>query len=518
MSDTKRPKPVVLISMDGLGVAEPGPGNAVTTANTPNLDQLWPKYPHTYLQAAGVHVGLPAGIDGNSEVGHMALGSGKIIFQDLPRIDNAIQSESFFQNPELLKAFEHAKKNNGAMHLICLVGPGKVHSSVDHLYAMIRMASLQKWDADKLFIHAITDGRDSPSDIAAEVLEKVMAECIAKRMGRIASIIGRYYAMDRDERWERTQAAYELYTLGRGAPVTDFHKAIADSYQQGKTDEFLDPISVLLGPDDKPVKINKGDSVVFCNFRPDRAIQLTTTFVDKDFAEFKRELPEDIYFVGMTEYEVGFPEHVAFPPEKIENYLGKVLSDKRLKQLRLAESEKMAHVTYFFNAGNQDVLPGETRIEVPSPKEVSTYDEKPEMSQRLVTDVAVKKIEAEEFDFIMLNFAGPDMVAHTGVFNAAVKSIEVLDECIGRIVTATLAKGGAVIITADHGNAEEMVDLQTGEPDTKHSINPVPVIIIQDGIAARELAIGNLADIAPTILSLLSIEKPAEMTGRDLLA
>lgn len=515
--ELKRPKPIVLVSMDGVGVAAPGPGNAVTLADTPNLDKYWPLYPHTYLEASGINVGLPQGIDGNSEVGHMALGSGKIIFQDLPRIDNSISNETFFQNPEFKAAFAHAKKNKSNVHVIGLVSTGKVHASIDHMYAMIKMASKEGCDPDSFFIHAITDGRDAPPKTAADTLDKITAECLRLRMGRVVSMVGRYFAMDRDRRWDRIELAYRMLTEGKGNIVTDPNKLIQATYAQGKTDEFIEPTLILLDSNDKPVSVKDGDAVIFLNFRPDRAIEITQAFVDDQFSGFERTQLKDTYFVGMTEYEVGFPKHVAFPPEEMENYLGKVLSDNKLKQLRLAESEKFPHVTYFFNAGHQGILPGEVQIEVPSPKDVSTYDQKPEMSQKWVTDVLLQKIDTGEFDFIVVNFAGPDMVGHTGVIEATIKSMEVADECLGRIVEKVLAIGGTVIITADHGNAEEMLDLQTGEPDTKHSVNPVPVIIIQNDLQPRELLVGNLADVAPTILGLLGIEKPAEMTGRNLL-
>ncbi len=513
-----RPKPIVLISMDGVGVAAPGKGNAVTSAQTPNLDKYWPLYPHTYLEAAGINVGLPQGVDGNSEVGHMALGAGKVIFQDLPRIDNAIKNESFFLNPELKAAFEHAKKHKSKLHVLSVVGPGKVHGSIDHLYALIKMGVKEKLDPDKFFIHAITDGRDSPPNVAAEYIDKVTSECIRLRMGRIATVVGRYFAMDRDRRWERTKLAYELYTQGKGHVIDDAVKAVNESYKHGKTDEFIEPTCIVLNSEDKPVVIEDKDAFIFVNFRPDRAIQMTRALIDDQFSGFERKMIKDLFFVGMTDYENGFPKHVAFPPEHLERFLGKVLSDKKLKQLRVAESEKFSHVTYFFNAGHEGALPGETQLEVPSPKDVATYDQKPEMSQKWVTDVLLQKLDETDYDFALVNFAGPDMVAHTGIIDATIKSMEVVDECIGRIIDKVLEKKGAVIITADHGNAEEMINLQTGEPDTQHSVNPVPIIIIQEGLQARELTVGILADVAPTILGMLNIEKPAEMTGRNLLA
>lgn len=518
MSDSSRPKPIVLISMDGVGVASPGPGNAITSADTPNLDKYWPSYPHTYLEAAGINVGLPQGIDGNSEVGHMALGAGKIIFQDLPRIDNSITNESFYLNPVLKQAFEHVKKHKSKFHVIGLVGAGKVHASVDHIHAMMQMAIRETLDPDSFFIHAITDGRDSPPKAAMEYLDKITSECVRLRMGRVATMVGRYFAMDRDRRWERIELAYRLYTEGKGHITTDLNQIIKTTYTQGKTDEFIEPTVILLNEKDTPVTVGENDAVVFANFRPDRAIELSMAFADDKFTGFERKQIQNLFYVGMAEYETGFPEHVAFPPEEMANYLGKVLSDNKMKQLRIAESEKFPHVTYFFNAGHQGALPGEDQVEVPSPKDVATYDQKPEMSQKWVTDILLEKLDTDQYDFIVVNFAGPDMVGHTGVIEATIKSIEIADECVGRIVDKVLAKGGAAIITADHGNAEEMIDPQNGQPDTKHSVNPVPVIIIKDGLEPRELLVGNLADVAPTILHLLGIEKPAEMTGRNLLA
>lgn len=518
MPDRNRPKPLVLISMDGVGVAPPSPGNAVTLANTPNLDKYWPRYPHTFLEAAGIHVGLPAGIDGNSEVGHISMGAGKILYQDLPRIDNAIQNESFFDNPTLKAAFEHATENNGSVHVMGLVGTGKVHASVDHLNAIIKMGAKMRFNPDKFFVHAFTDGRDSPTDIAADIIRQINDECIRQRMGRVVSMMGRYYAMDRDRRWERTKLAYELLVEGKGHVVANVDKFVEESYKGGKSDEFIEPTVILANKNDSPKLVQSGDSVIFFNFRPDRAIQLTRAFQDDDFVGWNRSRLDNLYFVGMAQYGKKLPENQAFPPERMENYFGKILSDHKMTQLRVAESEKFAHVTYFFNVGNREVLPGETWIEIPSPKDVATYDQKPAMSQRWCTDVLLEKLEKGGFDFGLINFAGPDMVGHTGVIDAAIEAMEVCDESIGRIVEKVLGMGGAVMITADHGNAEEMLDLQTGEPDTKHSVNQVPVIIIQKGLAPRELTVGSLADVAPTMLGLLGIEQPAEMTGRNLLA
>lgn len=512
----KRPKPVVLISMDGVGVAQPGPGNAVTLADTKNLDKLWPSYPHTYLEAAGLHVGLPSDADGNSEVGHMTIGAGKVIFQDLPRIDNAIKNNGFYSNQVLIDGFEFAKKNKGNVHFMGLLGDGVVHSSFEHLVALLELAKREKIDPDSLFIHCFTDGRDSSPTAGSDLLEKLESYCIQKRIGRVATIIGRTYAMDRDRRWEKTKRAYDLLVNGIGTETKNWKKTLEEMYKKHVTDEYMEPLIVATGKE-KPPGIKEGDCVVFFNFRADRATQITKAFEDEKFTGFERTLIKNLYFVGFTEFEDGFPKKRAFPPEEITNPLGKVLSDKGLKQLRISESEKFPHVTYFFNGGNPNIWPGEVWLEIPSPKDVATYDLKPEMSQKWVTDVLIEKIEKDEFDLIVVNFAGPDMVAHTGVLDATIKAMEVCDECVGRIVQEVLKKDGAVVITADHGNAEEMINVQTGEPDTKHSTNQVPFIVIKKGLDGRELSVGGLADVAPTILKIMGIEQPADMTGRDLL-
>lgn len=510
----ERPKPVILVFMDGVGVAPPGPGNAVSLAKTPNLDKLWPGYPHTYLHAAGLNVGLPHGVDGNSEVGHMNLGAGKVVFQELPRIDNAISSGSFFENDHLKHAFNCCKQ--GKLHIMGLVGAGQVHSSFGHLQALLEMAAKEKVNGDKVFLHVFTDGRDSPPKGAAKYLDKLEAEMTHRKVGRIASLIGRYFALDRDDRWERTQKAYDLIVNGQGEKVKDWKQALDISYKNRKFDEYLEPY--VIAPDGNPLAtIEPGDAVIFFNYRPDRAVQLTRAFEDEQFPGWQREMLKDVYFVGMSNYEKGFPKNQAFPPENITNPLGKVISDNGLRQLRIAESEKFPHVTYFVNGRNQVQYPGEDRIEVPSPKDVATYDKKPEMSSELVTDLLIKKAKEEQYDVIMVNFANPDMVAHTGVLDASVTAMEVVDELIGKLTEFVLEVGGAMVITADHGNAEEMINLQDGSVDTKHSTNPVPLIIVKEGLEAKELSFGILADVAPTLLSLLGIEKPVEMTGRNLL-
>lgn len=513
----KRPKPVVLIIMDGVGVAPPGPGNPITLANTENLDKYWPLYPHTYLEASGLNVGLPEGTDGNSEVGHMAIGAGRVIFQSLPRIDNSIQNGSFFQNVNLLNAFEHAKTNKSAVHIMGLIGTGYVHASNNHLEALIKMASEVAYDRDKVFLHLFTDGRDSSPEASIEIIEKFETICVQKKVGHIASIGGRAFAMDRNRNWKRTKMAYDVLTGNTSNTTSNIYKYIKDSYNKDIKDEYLDPVLIkIASKETAPVKDN--DAVIYFNFRPDRAVQLTMAFEDPNFTYFERTALKNLYFVGMTDYENGFPKLKAFPPEKITKTLGKSISDAGLKQLRIAESEKYPHVTYFFNGANKEIMPGETWLEVPSPKDVATYDLTPGMSQEWVTNILIEKLKTDEFDFVLVNFAAPDMVAHTGSVDATIKAVEICDQCIGKIAEIVLEKNGMLFITADHGNAEELVDLRTGKSDTKHSTNPVPFLAIKDGSVARELTVGGLTDIAPTILNTLGLSIPPEMTGRDLLS
>ena len=500
--------------MDGVGVAPPGPGNAISLANTPNLDKLWPMYPHTYLHAAGLNVGLPHGVDGNSEVGHMNLGAGKVVFQELPRIDNAINNGGFSKNKMLLDAFARSKNNK--VHIMGCLGTGQVHSSYGHLVALLEMAQNTVINKDNVFLHIFTDGRDSPPQSAQKLFDRLDSEIHRLHIGRIASIIGRYYAMDRDDRWDRIRKAYELIVNGKGEFVNNYQEAIDRSYKDKKNDEYFEPYVIKDG--DKPMTmVTEGDAVVFFNFRPDRAVELTRAFEDANFSGWNREMIKNLYFVGLTNYEKGFPKNQAFPPEKITSPLGKVISDNGLRQLRISESEKFPHVTYFVNGGNHTQYPGEDRVEVPSPKEVATYDKKPEMSSYTVTEIVLKKITQDVYDVIMLNFANPDMVGHTGILPATIKGMEVVDECVGKIYEAVVPHGGAIVLTADHGNAEELIDILSGNVDTKHSTNPVPLIIMKDGLQARELSFGILADVAPTVLSMLGIPKPIEMTGRNLL-
>lgn len=513
--DSSKVKPLVLVIIDGLGVAPPSPGNAVSLAKTPNLDKLWPKYPHGYLHASGLHAGLPNGVDGNSEVGHMNIGAGKVIFQELPRIDSAIDNGTFAENEALNEAFKRSKDHK--VHIMGLIGNGQVHSSYGHLVAILEMGQKLKAKGENVFLHVFTDGRDSSPQSSEKILERLEVEMQRTGIGTIATLTGRYLAMDRDERWERTQKAYELLTEGKGSPFKDWREGIRKSYEAKVYDEYIDPIVITRDGKNPIAKVEAGDAVIFFNFRADRAVQITRAFEDTDFPGWARNLVPDLYFCGLTNYEKGFPKIQAFPPEKIVTPFGKVLADNGLRQLRIAESEKYPHVTYFINGGNQVQYPGEDHIEVPSPRDVATYDQKPEMSSYPVTDLLISKLNEGFYDVAIINYANPDMVAHTGVLDATIKAIEVTDECIGKLVNAVLPLGGAVIITADHGNAEELIDPQTGNIDTKHSTNPVPIMIIKDGIDNRELPFGILADVTPTCLALLGIPKPLEMTGRDLM-
>ncbi|KXK27266.1 MAG: 2,3-bisphosphoglycerate-independent phosphoglycerate mutase [candidate division WS6 bacterium OLB20] len=509
-----RPKPVLMLFMDGVGVAPPSPGNAVSLAKTPNLDYLWPTFPHTYLHAAGLNVGLPHGVDGNSEVGHMNLGAGKVIFQELPRIDNAISSETFFKNQVLIDAFNRSHDHN--VHIMGLVGTGQVHSSFGHLIALLEMAQRVQANGDNVYVHIFTDGRDSKPQGVKKLLERLEVEMKRTGTGQIASLIGRYYAMDRDERWERTRKAYELIAEGKGTMVKNWKEALDNSYKQEKFDEYVEPYVIARGGEPMAT-VKPGDAVIFYNYRPDRAVQITRAFEDANFPGWERLPVKDLFFVGLSNYEKGFPKNQAFPPERITSHWVKCCQTTGFISYASLSLKKFPHVTYFLNGGNQIQYPGEDRIEVPSPRDVATYDQKPEMSTYIVTELIINKIKTGKYDLIMTNFANPDMVGHTGVLDGTIKAMEVVDECIGKLMNVILPMGGAIVITADHGNAEELIDLQSGNVDTKHSTNPVPLIVAKQGLDGRELSFGILADVAPTVLGLLGIQKPPEMTGRNLL-
>ncbi|MGM0602952.1 MAG: 2,3-bisphosphoglycerate-independent phosphoglycerate mutase [Bacillota bacterium] len=509
----ERPKPVALIIMDGLGINENAEGNAVYKADTEYLDKLKAEYPHAILHASGEKVGLPDGQMGNSEVGHLNLGAGRIVYQDYTRINKAVENGELLSNEVLKKAVQHAKDNNSALHLMGLLSDGGVHSHIKHLFGLVEMAD--QAGIEKVFIHPILDGRDTPPKSGTSYLKELQDELERVGTGKIATVSGRYYTMDRDNRWERTKKAYNAFILGEGIEKEDPVKAVEDSYAEGINDEFVEPAVII--DDGSPVGIMEDhDSVIFFNFRADRARQITRALKLDEFDEFERpaEHPSDLYYVCMTEYDEEFDLPVAFPPSTIENGLGEVLSRAGLKQLRIAETEKYAHVTFFFNGGVEEPYENEDRILVPSPK-VSTYDLKPEMSAYEVKDKLLEEIDKDKYDFIVLNFANPDMVGHTGFLDAAVKAVETVDKCLSEVVPAILAKGGQALITADHGNSEKMFD-EDGEPFTAHTSNIVP-LIYAGGPEDRAISSGKLADIAPTVLEILGIEKPEEMAGKSLL-
>lgn len=512
------PKPLALVVLDGFGVNEKEEANAIQAANTPNFDRLWAEYPHTLVRAAGEAVGLPDGQMGNSEVGHLNLGAGRIVYQDLTRITKSIKDGDFFENEVLLDAINKAKANDAALHLLGLLSDGGVHSHNQHLYGLLELA--KKEGMEKVYVHAILDGRDVPPASAKTYVNELEAKIEEIGVGKVATIGGRYYYMDRDNRWDRTAKAYNAMVFGQGESANSALEVVEDSYADDKTDEFVLP-AVVLGEDGAPVaKVQENDSVIFFNFRPDRARQLTRALNDTDFNGFERQegYPK-VHLVCMTEYDETIDAPIAFPATEITNTLGQVLAANGLKQLRTAETEKYAHVTFFFNGGKETPNEGEDRELIPSP-DVATYDMKPEMSAYEVTDNLIKKMDEVDYDVIILNFANPDMVGHTGDFDAEVKAVETVDECLGKVIDTILAKGGAALVTADHGNGEQMVDYDTGEPFTAHTTNPVPLLYINDNDKDAELLAegeGKLADFAPTMLKLLGIDIPAEMTGNQLI-
>ncbi len=504
-------KPYALIIMDGFGINERHEGNAIYAANTPNLDKYMKECPTSIIHASGMDVGLPDGQMGNSEVGHTNIGAGRIVYQELTRITKSIQDGDFFENPTLCAAMENCKNNGKALHLLGLLSNGGVHSHNTHLYGLLEMA--KKNGIENVHVHAFLDGRDVPPSSAADFAEELVNKIREIGVGDIASVMGRYYAMDRDNRWERVEKAYNAMVLGDGNKSDSAVTAIKVSYNQDVTDEFVIP--TVIEKDGKPLgTISEGDSVVFFNFRPDRAREITRTIVDPEFEGFKREF-FDTFYVCMTQYDASMPNvEVAFKPESLTNTFGEYVSKKGLRQLRIAETEKYAHVTFFFNGGVEAVYDSEDRVLVNSPK-VATYDLQPEMSAPEVCEKVVKRIKSGEYDVIVLNFANCDMVGHTGIFDAAVKAVETVDECVGKVVDALLEMGGTALITADHGNADQMVDYETDGAFTAHTTNVVPLIMI--GEDDKKLKNGRLADLAPTMLALMGLEKPAEMTGESLI-
>jgi len=520
-SDKKRPKPVVLIVLDGWGIGEKNKGNAIFNATLPTFDKLDKYYPHVALQASGISVGLPWGEPGNSEVGHMTLGAGKVIYQNMPRISMSIQDGNFYKNPVFLKAIDNARTNNSSIHLMGLVGRGTVHSDVDHLYALLELMQQQKMK--KVFIHAFTDGRDSPPTSGVESIKELQLEIKKYGVGKIASVGGRYFAMDRNNNWDRTKKAYDAIVKGIGNKTENPQQYMKESYKKEIFDEYLEPAVVC--QNNIPIgQIKDGDSVIFFNYREDRARQLTKAFTVPGFSKFSVETIQKLFFATMTQYEENLPVEIAFPPVKINDCLSKVFSAQKLKQLRIAETEKFAHVTYFFNGGNEEPFPGEDRTIVPS-KDVPNYEKCPEMSAREITQKVLDNIEKDKYDFILINFANSDIVGHTGNEKAAIKAIEIVDECLEKIIKATLLKRGQLLITADHGNVEKMIDPRTGEKDTEHTNNPVPLWYVtisnHHETPQKEKSpkiSGLLSDVAPTILEIMSIEKPRDMTGESLLS
>ncbi len=497
--------PTTLIIMDGFGIAPPADDNAVTLANTPVLDGLLRDYAHTTLSASGLDVGLPAGQMGNSEVGHTNIGGGRVVFQDLPRISRAIEDGSFFKNEAYNKAMDNCLQNGSSLHLYGLLSDGGVHSHIDHLYALLQMAKDK--GLRRVYIHCFLDGRDVSPTSGKGFVQALADKCAALGVGKIATVMGRYYAMDRDKRWERVQMAYDAMVYGEGNHNADPVDAVARSYANNVTDEFVEPVVC-----DSEGTISDNDSVIFFNYRPDRAREITRAIVDPDFDGFQREYFPTTY-VCNTEYDASMPNVlVAWPRIAVKNGLGEYLSSMGMTQLRIAETEKYAHVTFFFNGGVEKQYPGEDRVLVASPK-VATYDLQPEMSAVEVCDKCVERIESGAYDVIILNFANCDMVGHTGVLEAAIKAVETVDTCVGRVVEATLKMGGIAMVTADHGNAEDMKQ-PDGSPMTAHTTNLVPFILCGAG---TELRPGRLADIAPTILDVMGLACPPEMDGKTLI-
>ena len=546
MSDL-RPKPVVLVILDGWGIAPANQGNAITLASTPTYNRLLASYPHATLEAASEFVGLPRGEDGNTETGHLNLGAGQIVYQDLPRINQAIADGSFQKNLSLLAALKHATTHQSTLHILGLVGSGGVHSSIDHLYALLQVC--QAHACTKVALHLITDGRDSPPTSGINYIRQIHDRLKTLNLGVISTIMGRYYAMDRDHRWERTEIAYKAMTEGQGTNALKPDDAVLSSYSQNQTDEFIKPI-IMVDATGAPLSLVKeNDAVIFLNFRIDRPRQLTKAFVYPNFEYVSTQkegfdpyaisfykshlattpqptakvfnrgpLIKNLHFVTMTEYEKGLPVSVAFPPVVIDMPLGRVVAEMGLRQLRMSETEKERFVTYYFNGQREDPFPGEDRIIIPSPP-VATYDQKPEMSSRVLTQTLIERLETSIYDFIVINYANPDMVGHTGNLAAGIKAIEITDDNLRRLTDTVLAQGGAVVITADHGNVEEMINLETGGIDTEHSTNPVPCLILSPSLNGHNQTLprGILADVAPTILKIMNLPKPTSMSGQSLI-
>ena len=501
--------PTMLMILDGFGCSKETRGNAIALANTPNLDKLFKKYDHSLISASGMMVGLPDGQMGNSEVGHLNLGAGRIVYQELTNITQKIKDKSFFQNEALLAAMDNAKSNNKALHLIGLLSDGGVHSHIDHLVAILQLAKKNK--IENVYIHAILDGRDTPPNSGAKYIDEIQLVIGKLKTGKISTVMGRYFAMDRDHRWDRVSKAYEAMSQGIGRASRTPEEAVKTAYSLGETDEFVKPVIIC---SDGFVKDE--DSVVFFNFRPDRARELTRCFVDQSFDGFSRKkIYSNLCFICLTQYDLQMPNvKVAFMPQSIDNTLGQFLAANNKTQLRIAETEKYAHVTFFFNGGVETPNPLEDRLLIPSPL-VATYDLQPEMSAEKITDAVIGQINRDFYDVIIMNFANCDMVGHTGVLDATIKAIETIDDCVGQIVQIVLEKDGTILMTADHGNAEKMLD-DEGNPFTAHTSNPVPFMIISNK-QYKLKSKGILADVAPTLLEIIGLKKPVEMTGNSLI-
>ena len=507
-------RPTILMILDGYGLNEKTEGNAIAQAKTPVMDELMAKYPFVRGNASGLAVGLPDGQMGNSEVGHLNMGAGRIVYQDLTRITKEIQDGDFFENAELKRAMENAKEHDTALHLYGLLSDGGVHSHITHLYALLEMA--KRYELKKVYVHCFLDGRDTPPESGKDYVQALADEMQKIGVGEIASVSGRYYAMDRDNRWDRVENAYRALTLGEGEQVASGVEAVANSYANGVTDEFVLPTVVM--KDGKPTAtVEDGDSIIFFNFRPDRAREITRTFCCDDFDGFDRGARKQVVYVCFTEYDVTIPnKYIAFRKIAITNTFGEYLAAHHMTQARIAETEKYAHVTFFFNGGVEAPNEGEDRILVKSPK-VATYDLQPEMSVYEVCDKVVGAITSGKYDVIITNFANPDMVGHTGVIPAAIKAIEAVDECVGKVVAAVKEADAQMFICADHGNAEQMIDYTTGEPFTAHTTNQVPFILVNADPQYKLREGGRLADIIPTLIELMGLEQPSEMTGESLL-
>ncbi|MGI8315573.1 2,3-bisphosphoglycerate-independent phosphoglycerate mutase [Halobacillus mangrovi] len=502
-----------LIILDGYGIRDDEYGNAVKQANTPNFDRYWNQFPHSQLTACGEAVGLPEGQMGNSEVGHLNIGAGRVVYQSLTRINLSVREGDFFENEVLLNAVRHAKQKGKALHVFGLLSDGGIHSHINHMFATLELA--KKEGLDKVYVHAFLDGRDVGQQSAKTYIKQTQDKIEEIGVGQLATIAGRYYAMDRDNRWDRVKKAYDAIAYGKGTTYKDPIQAIDDSYKNEVYDEFVEPV-VLTDDNNQPIgKVEDEDSIVFFNFRPDRAIQISRTFANDDFEDFDRgdQAPKNIHFVGMTQYSDAVNSKVAFPPNDLKNTVGEVLANNGMKQLRIAETEKYPHVTFFMSGGREEEFDGEERILIDSPK-VATYDLKPEMSAYEVTDALLGELDADKHNAIILNFANPDMVGHSGMLEPTIKAIEAVDECLGKIVDKIHEKGGHAIITADHGNSDE-VTTPDGDAMTAHTTNPVPVIVTKEGVELRDG--GILGDLTPTLLELLSVEQPEEMTGKTLI-